>query len=1062
MKRSVILLLILGLLVFALPLCALMEGDPANVLAVGETRELTGVSKPYYDLSTKNLTPGILTLNYRTVTGTSPGMGSVRCTWTRKDHPTITEDIQVKVYAAPASVALSESSLKLGVEDVHTLTAILPAGSGGAVTFSSDHPSLRFRQDERTAQVYADEPCVGKITVTTYNGRSASCRVEVVPGPTGMTLSPQTMKLFVGQTHALSATAVGGYTSNGVRFQSHQPGICTVSQAGVVTAVAAGYTHIQASLSNGHTELCAVTVYDEPDSIHFSGIPTRMGVGESIEFTIKDSGGRLLSLDISVSNPSVLGCINGNILAAVKEGTCKVTASSALKSASFDVTVLSAPTGIALSPAGVTLKELETAALTPTLPEGSASRILYDSDNQEVASVSGSGVIKALTPGSAVITARTFNSKSASCQVTVVPSDITYTLSPKSAQLGIGKTLQLRLTDPNGKAVSATYKSSRSEHASVDQNGLVTGKTLGQTSITATVADGRKYTAAIEVLAIPDYITVSPTEMYLLVGQGDYFTVDSDVGIYFNSTYKSSNTKVARVGTNRYVEAVGEGMAIVTVTSFNGKTAEMLVTVFPKEGPLIPGAGFIALLGVGQTVNMDVRDMYGNAVACTYVSSDPKSCSVSSKGVLTGLKANTVTLITATAKDGRICETAVGVYPAPTYLRLNKDAVNLPVKGTYQLIPEVQPDSLPLDIAFTTSNGKVATVSADGKITAKGAGTCTITAKTYNGKTDTVKVTVGSAPTSVSLSPAKLTLGLNETRKLKVTLSTGAVSDYSFQCDDPSILSVSENGTVKGIKTGSATLTVKTYNGKTADCLVTVVNAPGSITLTSPAKSIGVKQTVQLKASLPDGTAGTIKYSSGNTKVATVDSSGKVTGIKTGSVTITATTYNGKKATVTLQVKKAPSSIKLNTKSAKLGVGDTVKLSATLKSGSAGTYTYKSSNAKVATVDKTGLVTATGTGKATITATTYNGKKATCTVTVYKQPGSVSVKSAYTLKKGRTYTLKVAFPKNTYSRVTFSSSNEKVAAVDSAGKIRGVGRGTATITVTCANGKTAKCVVTVK
>jgi uncharacterized protein YjdB len=219
---------------------------------------------------------------------------------------------------------------------------------------------------------------------------------------------------------------------------------------------------------------------------------------------------------------------------------------------------------------------------------------------------------------------------------------------------------------------------------------------------------------------------------------------------------------------------------------------------------------------------------------------------------------------------------------------------------------------------------------------------------------------------------------------------------------------------------------------------------------------------LQLKATLPTGTAGAIKYTSSSTKIATVSSTGKVTGVATGTVTITAKTYNGKTAKVTLQVKKAPASIKLNLKTTKMGVGETTRLTATLSSGSAGSYTFKSSSTKIATVDSKGAVKAIAPGKATITVTTYNGRKATCTVTVYKQPGSISTKSSYTLKRGRYFTLAVTFPSSTYSHLTFKSSKPSVAKVDSSGKVTGLKSGTAVITVTAFNGKTTRCVVTVK
>ncbi len=133
---------------------------------------------------------------------------------------------------------------------------------------------------------------------------------------------------------------------------------------------------------------------------------------------------------------------------------------------------------------------------------------------------------------------------------------------------------------------------------------------------------------------------------------------------------------------------------------------------------------------------------------------------------------------------------------------------------------------------------------------------------------------------------------------------------------------------------------------------------------------------------------------------------------------------------------------------------------------------WKSSDATVASVSETGLVTANAAGTATITVTTEDGKKtATCTVTVTEKPvetvavtGVTLNKTAASLLVGATETLTATVnPTNaTNKAVTWSSSNAAVATVSAAGVVTAVSNGTATITVTTADGKkTATCTVTV-
>ena len=163
-----------------------------------------------------------------------------------------------------------------------------------------------------------------------------------------------------------------------------------------------------------------------------------------------------------------------------------------------------------------------------------------------------------------------------------------------------------------------------------------------------------------------------------------------------------------------------------------------------------------------------------------------------------------------------------------------------------------------------------------------------------------------------------------------------------------------------------------------------------SLTLTE-----GGSETLQATIQPSNATNKTITWSSSNTSVATVDSAGKVTAVKAGTATITATSNNGKKVncTVTVNAKTvAVTGITLNKTSVTLNVGGSETLQATIQPSNATnkTVTWSSSNTSVATVDSAGKVTAVKAGTATITATSNNSKKASCTVTVVEKQPSVS------------------------------------------------------------------------
>ena len=200
---------------------------------------------------------------------------------------------------------------------------------------------------------------------------------------------------------------------------------------------------------------------------------------------------------------------------------------------------------------------------------------------------------------------------------------------------------------------------------------------------------------------------------------------------------------------------------------------------------------------------------------------------------------------------------------------------------------------------------------------------------------------------------------------------------------------------------------------------------------------------------------GDITWKSSDAKVATVDAKGNVKAVNAGTATITATL--GKvSATFTVTVKNPSITAKADSSVIYTKSKTTTKINV-VKDGVTGNATFRSSNTKVATVSANGTVKAKKAGKVNITVQVGNYKQVV-KITV-KKPTMKLVKSSAKLKKGKKVTIKVkAAP---VSKVTFKSSNKKVATVSSKGVVKAKKKGTAIITVKC-NGITKKFKVTVK
>lgn len=331
-----------------------------------------------------------------------------------------------------------------------------------------------------------------------------------------------------------------------------------------------------------------------------------------------------------------------------------------------------------------------------------------------------------------------------------------------------------------------------------------------------------------------------------------------------------------------------------------------------------------------------------------------------------------------------------------------------------------------------------------------------------------------------NLNHSELTLNVGKSYTLRLT---GTTQKVKWSSSKKSVAAVSSKGKVTAKKKGTATITAK-VGSKKYTCKVTVKQPVTSVKLNKKSYTLKKKgATVTLKATVKPTNANnrTIKWTTSNKEVATVNSKGKVTAISNGTATITATASDGskKKASCKITVKIPAikvTKVRLNKTSASLTKkGQTLQLTATVTPGNATnkTVTWKSSNTKVATVTSSGKVTAVANGTATITATAADGSKkaASCKVTV-NIPAPVKVTSVRLNKTSATLTAKgqtaalTAFvtPSNaTNKTVTWKSSNTGVATVTSTGKVTAVANGTATITATAADGsgKSATCKITV-
>ena len=574
---------------------------------------------------------------------------------------------------------------------------------------------------------------------------------------------------------------------------------------------------------------------------------------------------------------------------------------------------------------------------------------------------------------------------------------------------------------------------------------------------------------------------------------------------------------------NSLIKPLGAALAVALALAFascGGGGGNNSPTAIAVTGVSLNKTALTLSIGAQETLTATVSPSNAANKAVTWNSSNASVTTVNG-GVVTALSAGTATITVTTQDGGRTATCSVTVEQgaiAATGLSLNKNTMALTVGGSETLAPTLQPgNATNQNVAWASSNTNIATVSGSGAVTAASVGNATITATTQDGS-HTAKCTVTVAAQSVPVSG--LTLNKN-TMTLAAGDATGTLvpaiapinatnQNVTWTSSNTAVATVSARGIVTPLSVGNATITATAQGNRTAVCTVSVVSAPIQATAVQPNKysmtlSTGNNEAFTATFVPANATNQNIVWTSSNTDIAVVSSSGVVTAIAAGTVTITAASDGGAAAfaspiatdnannpnngnivrsggasvfpaplTVTVSPAPVPATgVTLDKNALALTVGSYETLIPTVYPANSTNQgvNWLSSNTSVAVVSSGGVVTAMSQGTAAITVATQDGGNMySCTVTVSPavtpvHPSGVALdRTALALQPGGTEKLTATvLPGNASNKnVYWASSNNAVAVVSSNGVVTAVAEGTATITAASEDGGVAAgCVVTV-
>ena len=915
------------------------------------------------------------------------------------------------------------------------------AGSG---TWSSSNPSVASVVSSSGA-VSGVAAGTATITYTLPTTCIATYGVSINPAPAAIAgLSG----VCAGASTTLTDITPGGVWSSG------SPGTATAGSTGLVSGITAGLVNISYTLPSGCASSLTFTVNPNPTSITGSGV---LCTGQTSLLT--DGGGGTWSS----GTPSVatIGSLTG-LVNAVSPGTSAITYTLPT---GCNTTITETVNGVPMAITGTTVICAGfTSALSDATPGGT-----WSSSNPAVASIgSSSGLMTGVGAGSAVITYTLSTGCFIIKGVTInpLPGPV---YSPDSICAGLTTTLS--------DAGAGTWVSSNPTVATIgSMSGFVSALVAGTTTITYTLPTGCLITSGLTVDPLPAGITGSGT---LCTGTTTLLH-DATPG----GSWSSSDFTIAYIdpGTGM-VTGYSGGPATIIYSSVSGCTSSFSISVNPLPATI---SGTTTLCAGTTTSLFDG----GGTWSCT-----PSTvATINPAGVVTGISGGTAT-VTYTLPTGCRTTTPILVNAAP-----------LPISGPAGMclgLTSLMTDGTPGGIWGSTAPSVATIYSISGVITATSIGTTTISYTLGTGCSTSVSVTVNSSPGPVtgtlSVCPNGTTLlsngapggtwtitpmataiigtssglvtgllpgtatvtyslgaGCTVTGVVTVNPLPGYISGTPVVCvgstvvlSDPTpggtwisgstIIAAAgaATGIISGSSTGTSVITYTLSTGCYRTVVATVNPLPPPISGLSGVCAGSV-------IDLTDPGSGGVWSSSPGT-VATIGTSGIVTGVLAGLATVSYTLSTGCRSTKTIYVNPLPGLI---SGPSQVCVGSSV----TLTDAGGGTWSTGSSIITAGSVS--GVITAIETGVATVTYTLSTGCSVTTNITVNALPAPIGGASAVCV--GATITL------TDTGSGTWSSSVPALATAGSAtGIVTGISTGPATITYLSAAGCIATHVVTV-
>lgn len=490
------------------------------------------------------------------------------------------------------------------------------------------------------------------------------------------------------------------------------------------------------------------------------------------------------------------------------------------------VEVKSATKSIKLNEKKGTLTIGETYQLKATLTKSTVATISWFSSAPSIVDVDDNGLLTALSAGECTITARTHNGLTAECAVTVkLPPPAEIDLFTDEITLCLGETASVLYSLDGGYNETITWSTGNSDIAAVDENGVITAVNIGRTVAIMEASGGDVRFVDIIVLEGSTGVSFPSNEITLYAGGQTIFepVIEGGSGKY---EYVSMDPSIASIDPETgEICALRTGSVYILAVTPNFAFGEFLLNIV--EGPealtLTPERNEIAL-GEPILTSNNLEDFEPQFT--WYESTDHNIAHVDEYGVITGTGKGTAVI--SVHSGGLVGETEITVLPPAERITAEAERDILgageSVKIAYTLLGGTG------TVEYASSDMQVAQIDEEtGTLYALRPGECEITLTVSSGAKTAFPITVLPAPESVSIEKSHYTLAAENRHFFSFGANEGTVTTYQITSSDPELVWYGDGYLYTGSKTGEAAITVRTHNGHTAVCTVTVIDAPDEI-----------------------------------------------------------------------------------------------------------------------------------------------------------------------------------------------------------------------------------------